>query len=152
MNNVRTVILFLVLCLFFCDTLFAQTPKIQWTRSYGSLKTDRAYSICYSGDGNYFVVGYTDAVDPFDGNVSNPKGGSDVWLLKIDSVGRIIWEKCFGGTLVDEGYSIKQTSDGGFILGGSTDSQDGDVQGGTLGFNSRDFWFVKIDSSAEIIW
>ena len=129
--------------------LFAQVPTIQWQKSYGGTRDDVAYSSCNTRDGGYMVIG---AADSEDGNITNHIGpGSDVWLLKLDSIGNLKRNKCYGGDYSDEGTSIKQSFDGGYIFSGSTDSEDGDVSG-LHGFLSPDFWVVKIDSTGIIQW
>ena len=72
-------------------------------------------------------------------------------ITKIDSLGNIIWEKQFGTSWYDEGYSAELTSDGGIlILGTSFNVNDGDKTANSLGF--RDFWVIKIDNSGNKIW
>ena len=112
--------------LFLCNNITSQVPAIQWQKSLGGTKDDVAYSTCNTKDGGYMVVGFADSED---GNVTHHIGFYDVWLLKLDGLGNLIWNKCYGGTYTDEGRSITQTFDGGFIFTGLTDSEDGDVTG-----------------------
>jgi hypothetical protein len=87
-----------------------------------------------------------------DGNVTNNHGLTgyfDCWILRLDPLGNLLWQKTYGGSDHDEAYSIKQTSDGGFIFTGRSNSIDGDVIGGsTEGIT----WVVKISNIGDIEW
>src|SRR5205823_4009258 len=79
----------------------------------------------------------------------------DYWIVKLDSGATIQWSKCLGGSRYDEASSIKQTTDGGYIVAGVTNSNDGDVTGNHLDSDSLpngDYWIVKLDSSGNIQW
>ena len=65
----------------------------------------------------------------------------DFWVLKADSIGNFIWGKCIGGTGDDIAYDIKQTPDGGYVIAGTSSSNDGDVTGNNGG---NDVWVVKL--------
>jgi hypothetical protein len=84
-----------------------------WEKTFGGSKNDWAYSIQQTSDGGFVFVGYTNSF-----NVAQ----DDVYLVKTDAGGNKKWEKTFGGTGHDWGYSVQQTYDGGFIITGSTDS------------------------------
>ena len=68
---------------------------------------------------------------------------TDIWVVKLDSDGDISWQKTFGGNLFDRAYSIQQTTDGGYILAGATQS---------FGSGDDDMWLIKLDSSGDIAW
>jgi hypothetical protein len=72
-----------------------------------------------------------------------------VWVIKIDSLGNLQWQRSFGGSGSDQGYSVQQTPDGGYILAGFSSSTDGDVTGNHGG---ADFWIVKLDGSGNLVW
>jgi len=80
--------------------------------------------------------------------VSGNHGSKDYWVVKLNSSGTIEWQKCLGGTGWDEAYSIQQTSDGGFIVAGYTNSNDGDVSGN---HGSKDYWVVKLTNEPDRI-
>jgi hypothetical protein len=114
---------------------------IQWQRSFGSLHDDQAYSIQQTSDNGYIIAGVSFlTADDDEGNY---------WVLKLDSLGLLQWEKPFGGTADDGAYSIQQTADGGYIVAGGSNSTDGDV---TTNSGSLDYWIVKINSSGDLIW
>ena len=73
----------------------------------------------------YIVAGYTYGSDGDISDVNN--GDSDYWIVKLDSIGNKMWDKTFGGTGLDYARSIRQTSDGGYIVVGESFSNDGDV-------------------------
>ncbi len=120
--------------------------NIQWQRCLGGSGYDEANSIRQTADGGYIVAGITNSND---GNVSGNHGSEDFWLVKIDNVGNIQWQKCLGGSSYDEANSIRQTADGGYIVAGITNSNDGNVSGN---HGSEDFWLVKIDNVGNIQW
>ena len=86
-----------------------------------------AYSIQQTSDGGYIVAGYTDSFGA---------GGRDVYVLKLDADGNKVWEKTFGGSYYDYAHSIQQTSDGGYIVAGYTES---------FGAGGRDVYVLKLD-------
>jgi len=97
-------------------------------------------------DRGFIVVGITYSVD---GDVLNNIGESDVWIIKLDSLGYILWSKTIGGTQFEGASSVDITFDGGYIIGGSTTSNDGDVSGN---HGETDYWIVKLDSAGNIQW
>ncbi len=119
---------------------------IIWKKCLGGTDHDFAYSIQQTSDGGFIVAGLTGSND---GDVSGNHGGSDAWVVKLNSSGEIEWQKCLGGTNYDFAYSIQQTSDGGFIVASITGSNDGDVSGNHGG---SDYWVVKLNSSGGIEW
>ncbi len=74
---------------------------------------------------------------------------SDWWVLKLDSLGNKIWDKTYGGYLIDEATCIVQTDDEGYIIGGYSWSDDGDLE---QNYGSADIWVIKIDKNGEIQW
>jgi TolB-like protein len=105
--------------------------NLQWAKTYGGTFQDGASSVQQTSDGGYIVAGYT---------VSFGAGESDIFLIKTDASGNIIWAKTYGGTNTDEVYSVQQTSDGGYIVAGATYSFGA---GG-------DIFLVKTDENGDI--
>ena len=121
--------------------------NIQWQKCYGGSDYDYGYSITQTSDGEYIVAGKSESDD---GDVAENKGFADFWVIKIDSVGTIEWERTYGGTLFDVAYSIKATGDGGCIVVGQTDSNNGDVSGFHGG--PTDWWSLKLNNLGGIEW
>ncbi len=119
---------------------------IEWERNYGGTAPDVAKSIKQTADGSYIVAGSSFSDD---GDVSSNKGSFDYWILKLDSLGNIEWEKNYGGSSYDWAESICLTKDGGYIVGGYSQSPDGDVSGNN---GLYDYWLVKLDPSGTIDW
>lgn len=120
--------------------------NIQWKNIYGGALTDEVSSIQQTLDGGYIFTGSTNSVD---GDVTLNKGAQDVWVVKLNSIGNIVWQKTYGGTASEFGNSIQQTSDGGYIVAGQTSSENGDV---TLNKGLSDVWVLKLDQSGDILW
>ncbi|MBK6997751.1 MAG: hypothetical protein IPH31_23765 [Lewinellaceae bacterium] len=111
-----------------------------WDKVYGGSSIDQAFEIQLTSDGGFILVGETQSVD---GDLLNNDGGQDIWVLKLNESGEIVWQKTLGGNMAEGGRSVWQTNDGGYILGGFTWSTNGDVSGsGNQG--ESDFWVVKL--------
>lgn len=123
------------------------TGTIQWQKSYGGLQSDWATSICITNDGGYIIAGNTNSNNT--GTVTNFHGGVDGYVIKLNPVGDLEWQKCIGGTSNDLFNSIIQTIDGGYIACGIADSSDGDLNGVIPGGKA---WIVKLTSSGNISW
>jgi hypothetical protein len=119
---------------------------IEWQKTYGGSNHDRSYSIDQTTDGGYVVAGHTASNN---GDVSGNHGDLDCWVLKLSSSGAIEWQKTLGGSDWDEAWSVRQTTDGGYIVAGRTRSNDGDVSGNHGAF---DFWVTKLDNLGTIVW
>ncbi len=127
---------------------YAQVPDIEWQKCLGGTNSDGAWPIKQTSDGGFIVAGGTESNN---GDVSgnHNSGIDDYWIVKLNSLGNIEWQKCLGGTGWDYPYSIQQTSDGGFIVAGTTGSNDGDVSGY---HGNYDYWVVKLNSLGNIEW
>jgi len=115
------------------------TGSLQWRKCLGGGNWDMAYSIQQTSDGGYIVAGMTESNN---GDVSGNHGDLDLWVVKLTSTGSLQWQKCFGGSSDDGAYSIQQTSDGGYVVAGGTESNNGDVSGN---HGEYDLWVVKLD-------
>lgn len=127
--------------------------NIVWQKAMGGSNYDYATSVIPTADGGYAVTGYSQSKDK---DVTGTHwGGSDpdVWVVKLDASGNIVWQKSYGGSKEDHGNSIKQTSDGGYIIAGYTTSNDGNVTGIHNSSNgTKDYWIIKIDATGNLIW
>ncbi|MFI5262959.1 MAG: T9SS type A sorting domain-containing protein [Candidatus Kapaibacterium sp.] len=149
MKNLKAKIPFFILIIFLCVTsgLYAQkAPDIQWQKCLGGTGNDNATSVIQTLDGGYAVAGSTSSSD---GEVSGFHGVMDGWIVKLNSIGAIQWQKCLGGSKDDRLNQIIQTLDKGYAVVGTTSSNDGDVLG-NHGYG--DGWVVKLDSSGNIEW
>ena len=107
---------------------------MQWNKTYGGPDNDAAFSVVQTNDTGYALVGIT---------TSYGIGETNVWLVKTDSSGNMQWSQVYGGSLNNGAYSVIQTSDGGYAIGGFTDS---------YGAGGYDFWLIKTDSSGNMQW
>jgi len=120
--------------------------NIQWQKCLGGTSGEFANSVEQTIDGGYIVAGYATSID---GDVTGNHGNIDYWIVKLDSIGNIEWQKCLGGTNADMAYTVQQTTDGGYFVAGKTVSNDGDVTGN---HGNYDEWVVKLDGSGNIQW
>ena len=125
---------------------------IEWQNTYGGSGNDRGRTIIQTIDGGYALIGSSSSTD---GDISNNSGQLDFWMVKLDSAGNISWEKSFGFPGNDEGISLIQTSDLGYLLIGVLDVTGSEGEGNTR-VSSRhaggDYWAVKISASGELEW
>jgi uncharacterized repeat protein (TIGR01451 family) len=122
------------------------TGTLEWQKCLGGSLDDTAYSCIKTADGGFIFVGNTKSND---GDVVGNNRHVDAWVVKLSSIGTIQWQKFLGGSGEDQLLSIYQTSDGGYVLGGATNSGDGDVSG-VRGFQSA--WIVKLSSLGGVQW
>lgn len=131
-----------------------------WQRTIGGSGQEKLLSITQTKDGGYILGGSSSSdkseadekgvVDKY-GKRENSRGNLDYWVVKLDSKGEIEWDKTIGGKYVDELKSIEQTKDGGFILGGYSNSpESGDKSQKSFGLG--DYWIVKLDKEGAIEW
>ncbi len=120
--------------------------NIVWKKCYGGTQNDRAERIRPTTDGGFVVAGYSQSSN---GDLTNNKGEFDFWVFKINSNGTILWQKNLGGSLSDFAFNVIQTVDGGYLVAGSSFSNDGDVVG-NQGF--YDYLVVKLDSAGNVLW
>ncbi len=141
----KKIVTFFIACSF--STLSNAQPSIQWQKALGGNSYDEAKSIIQTTDGGYIVAGGSASSN---GDVFGHLGANDFWIIKLSSTGSVQWKKIYGGTGNDIAQSIKQTSDGGYIVVGDTDSNNYDVTGNHGGFS--DGWVVKLSSFGSIQW
>lgn len=114
-----------------------------WQKALGGSDDDQAKSVIEMADGSFMATGWTSSGD---GDVTDMKGCYDGWLVKLSSTGELLWQQTFGGSICDNGLSIAKTSDGGFIVAGSTSSP-------TQGYHGyQDFWLIKFTATGYEQW
>ncbi len=131
---------------------FDVNGNLLWQKALGGSNLDGADEIHQTVDGGFIMVGSTSSND---GNVTNNhtnvNGIDDYWVVKLDPFGSIEWQKTLGGTSGDSATSIKITSDNGYIVSGSSSSNNGDVSGWHC-CTGKDYWIVKLNSNGLIEW
>jgi hypothetical protein len=128
------------------------TGGIQWQKCLGGTGDDDLKAILELPDGGYFVAGSTTSND---GDVTGNHlvHYDDVWVIRLNSIGEILWQRCYGGTNIDFPTSMVRTNTGGIILAGQTSSRDGDITGHNPGEDSSpDGWVLQLDSLGKLIW
>jgi hypothetical protein len=135
-----------LLFVFFIYTAFCQQPKIEWVKSFGGSQFDYPAKIVEMADGNYLILGGTRSND-FD--ITLNRGTFDIWLIKLSKTGNIIWQKTYGGSKDDAPLGLGKTKDGNYVIGGSTQSNDGDF---TINQGLDDAFVWKIDPNGNILW
>jgi hypothetical protein len=124
--------------------------NIIWNKLLGGSGNDLAYSIQQVSVGGYIVAGYS--LSSANGDVSGTNHGSDdSWIVRLDNDGNIKWDLLLGGSGSDKAYSIHETTDGGFIVGGiSTSSANGNVT--DINHGLTDYWIIKLNAGGSIAW
>ena len=121
-----------------------------WERRFGGSNYDELRSIIKTSDNGYLLGGISYSGISGD-KTQNNRGGADYWIVKLNSLGNKQWDARFGGTLDDNLVSVYQTSDGGYILAGYSESGIGGDKSATQ-IGDIDFWVVKTNSSGVKQW
>ncbi|PIB28649.1 hypothetical protein [Maribacter sp. 4G9] len=122
------------------------TGTMAWERSFGGTGIEISYDIDNTLDGGYVVVGNTFSTD---GDVTESKGESDFWLLKVDGFGNLIWERTYGGSQFDAAQAVVSSKDGGYYVLGNSKSSDQDVSSNN---GENDIWILKTDEKGKLLW
>ncbi|MGV3502370.1 MAG: IPT/TIG domain-containing protein [Adhaeribacter sp.] len=122
----------------------------QWDKTYGSNNNEVLAALQLTSDGGYILGGSSPPGRSGD-KTNSGQGNYDFWILKLDSAGNKQWDKTLGGSKSDYLSDLRQTPDGGYILGGFSDSNiSGDKTSAKRGGN--DFWVVKLDAAGQQQW
>jgi hypothetical protein len=105
-----------------------------WTKTYGGINNDDAFSVHQTNDGGYVIAGSIYILG---------LGKWNVFLLKTDYMGNFNWLKSYGGSNDDLAYSVQQANDGGYVIAGTTDS---------FGSGDNDVYVIKTDSIGDTLW
>ncbi len=110
-----------------------EAPPEEWNRTFGGPYADGAWSLQVTKEGGYILAGYT----------AEQGEGADLWLVKTDGLGNLVWSRTFGGSGEDAGYSVMETEDGGYLVTGSTRS---------FGVGEERLWILKTDGNGSRAW
>lgn len=124
---------------------------VQWQKTYGGKYSDLLRSMEQTSDNGYILAGYS--TSPISGDKTEEnKGVGDYWILKLNDSGEIQWQKTYGAEGDDQPYVIHQTKDGGYIVGGNSNSTKPlTTEGGIVG-NGTDYWILKLDDQGGVVW
>ncbi len=123
----------------------SSTGTLLWEKSFGGSQIDEARGIVATHDGHFLVVGDTRSED---GMVTLNNGAADLWVLKINTDGEVLWEKTIGGTNFDVARAVCQTQDNGFLVAGSSRSTTNSY----TNKGQNDAYLVQIASDGNVVW
>ena len=128
MNRIgsRSKILITAFCFFAALNLYGQN----WEKTFGGIYTEEGYAVQQTNDSGFIAVGNTNSFGA---------GNSDIYLVKTNSLGDSMWTRTYGGVSADKGFSVRQTYDGGYIIGGETN-----------GSGSEDIQLIKTRSKSVV--
>ena len=146
----KTILSVLAVVLCAICSPFAQAPAIQWQNTIGGDSDDKLCSLQQTTDGGYILGGFS--FSDISGDKSeNHQGESDYWVVKLNDSGAVQWQNTIGGTSFDVLFSLQQTTEGGYILGGYS-SSDISIDKTENSLGGRDFWVVKLNGTGNIQW
>ena len=120
--------------------------NLVWEHSFGGEGIEVSYDIAKTSDNGFVVVGNTFSAN---GDILVNHGESDMWMIKLDEEGNLIWEQTYGGSQFDLAQAVVESKDGGFLIAGNTKSED---QDSTLNMGENDIWVVKTNKTGELVW
>jgi gliding motility-associated-like protein len=123
---------------------------IEWERSFGGSNYESARDVVQTADGGYIVAGETNSTDG--GVVAGYGGTKDIWVLRLDPNGNLLWQKRYGGTGLDIANRIYLQADGSFYLLASSSSNDGNISGNHGAGGYTDGVVMKLDAAGTIQW
>ncbi|HYV91436.1 MAG TPA: hypothetical protein VE978_06620 [Chitinophagales bacterium] len=123
-----------------------QKGNLVWQKAYGGTYYDEAQDIQQTAEGGYIVAGGTYSSN---GDVKGHHQRGDAWIIKLDAIGNLEWQKQVGGRDHDFAYSVQQAKDGGYVVAGVTDSKDGVFKNNHGG---QDVWIFKLDENGNFLW
>jgi hypothetical protein len=118
----------------------------KWYRYFGGTKNDRVNDVVEADDGGLLMVGYTESED-FD--ISNSKGGYDYWVIKLEKDGHLHWKENYGGSGIDQAFSIAKTNNNSYLIAGRSNSIDGQI---SKSIGNFDAWVIHINDHGHLLW
>jgi hypothetical protein len=134
MNRAISILSFVLSFILIAIPSIAQPPETLWMRTFGGTESDHAVDVQQTSDGGFILLACTHSFGA---------GSGDFWLFKTDTDGNEIWSTTFGGPYSEGANSVRQTTDGGYILCGNTES---------YGEGGRDIWLIKTDAIGNELW
>ena len=126
--------------------------NILWQKTFGGLNYDRLSCLINTPDGG-FLVGGNSYSNTSCNKSEESRGLLDYWVVKLDEVGNLLWEKTIGGSNAELLKALSNTDDGGYLLAGNSGSPiSGDKTIAPLSASNNDFWIIKLDGSGNINW
>ena len=138
------------LFLLFNGLLHSQVPFVEWDATIGGNETDRLIAVCTTPDGGFILAGHSTS------GISGHKtaavvGGYDYWIVKVNSIGDVVWDKTLGTIAHDYVVDVETANDGGYIIAGYTSGGiSGDKTEAAIG--GIDYWIIKLDDFGNIVW
>ncbi|ANJ67917.1 hypothetical protein A9404_11480 [Halothiobacillus diazotrophicus] len=108
--------------------------QVLWDRTFGGSEEDEATALVRTADGGFAVAGDTQ---------SKGAGKADIWVIRLDAQGHVLWDRTFGGSENDWAGAMVQTADGGFAVAGETHSK---------GAGSSDVWVIRLNAQGRALW
>jgi hypothetical protein len=124
----------------------ASNGQLEWENNLGGSAWDMAKDIEQTADGGFIVAGDSESSN---GDVGGNKGKEDYWIVKLNEIGQLEWEKNLGGSDRDFAQDVEQTEDGGFVVAGFSQSTDGNVSSNK---GIEDYWIMKLDKKGKLEW
>lgn len=132
---------------------FDTSDNLQWQKTYGGSNNDKGSEIINTNDGGFALFGFNESND---GDATENAGSRDFWILKLDASGNISWQKSYGFSGADDGMSLIQTNDSGFLLTGVLDVSASGGLGNSKSFAKKhaggDYWAIKLDATGDKMW
>ncbi|MGB0366872.1 MAG: hypothetical protein ACPGC8_04475 [Flavobacteriaceae bacterium] len=119
--------------------------EIEWRQYFGGTNNDRSYDAIETPAGDFIVVGTSESDDV---DISSPRGGYDIWIIKLDQAGNLIWERSFGGSQYDAANAVTLDQAQNIYVLGNTFSEDHDVSS-PLGHS--DMWLISLNQNGELL-
>lgn len=130
--------------------------SMEWERNFGGDGMDMLISLAYTAEGGFVLAGNSSSLES-GFKKEGTRGQEDIWVIKLRPDGEEQWQKTLGGSGKDIVSKILQTSDGGYIIGGSSSSPGVEREGAKVEKNSPnygnlDYWLVKLNAEGTIEW
>ncbi|WP_405384964.1 hypothetical protein [Maribacter sp. LLG6340-A2] len=120
--------------------------NLVWEQTFGGEGIEVAYDIAKTSDGGFVVVGNTFSTN---GDILFNHGESDLWMIKLDEDGNLIWEQTYGGSQFDLAQAVVESKDGGLLITGNSKSSDQDTSSNS---GENDIWLVKTNKTGHLVW